>query len=327
MLNRREFLGVGIACGVTLVGAQGLCRRPRRFSRTYAPQLGLFVDHAGSDPIDQIRFLADEGFGAVADSGLRGKSPKLQSRIGAELARRGLAFGPFVGLAHFGRPTFASGSVETRRELLRETSVAIDAARRVGGADLIVIAGKRMTHVPEAIQFRRAVDTLHFCADACARHGVRVLLEPTISGGDSSRMFLRSADQATELCRAVGSPACRVLVDVFDQAIAGHDVPELLRRSSDVLGAVQLADAPRRCEPGSGDVDFRQIFDALDAVGYDGLLGMEHGKCQPGREGERALIDAYVALDRSNQRPNPAARASARQRSTSAAVRSNTSIV
>ena len=174
MLNRREFLGVGVACGVTVVGAQGLGRRSTRFSRIYAPQLGLFVHHAGNDPIDQIRFLADEGFAAVADSGLRGKSPKLQSRIGADLARRGLAFGPFIGLAHFGRVTFASGSVESRRDLLRETSLAIDAARRIGGADLIVIPGKRMHHVPEAIQFRRAVDTLRFCADACATRGANL---------------------------------------------------------------------------------------------------------------------------------------------------------
>jgi hydroxypyruvate isomerase len=327
MLNRREFLGLGLAGSAALVGLQGLRRRSTRFARNYAPQLGLFVHHAGSDPIDQSKFLQDEGFGAVADSGLRGKSPKLQSRVGEELARRGLAFGPFLGVAHFGRPTFASGSLETRRELLRETGLAIDAARRVGGADLIVIPGKGMPHVPETVQFRRAVDTLKFSADACERHGIRMLLEPTISGGDTSRMFLRSVDQAAQLCRAVGGPACRLLFDVFDQAITGQDVPELLRRSTDVLGSVQLADAPSRQEPGSGEIDFRRLFDVLDAIGYQGILGMEHGKRLSGREGERAVIDAYVTLDRSHQRPSPAARAAARQRSTSAAVKSNTSIV
>jgi hydroxypyruvate isomerase len=327
MLNRREFLGLGLAGSATLVGVPELGRRSRRFARSYAPQLGLFVQHAGSDPIDQVKFIADEGFGAVVDSGLRGKSPQLQSRIGDELARRGLAFGPFVGLAHFGRPTFASGSRETRRELLRENGLAIDAARRVGGADLIVIPGKGMSHVPDVIQFRRAVDMLKFCADACERHGVRMLLEPTISGGHTSRMFLRSVAQAAQLCRAVGSPACRLLFDVFDQAITGNDVPELLRRSRDVLGSVQLADAPSRQEPGSGELDFRPLFDVLDAIGYQGLFGMEHGKRLSGREGERAVIDAYVALDRSNQRPTPAARAAVRQRFTSASVKSNTSIV
>ncbi len=333
MLNRREFLGLGLAGGVTFAGTvtfaglQGLGRRSRRFARSYAPQLGLFVHHAGSDPVDQIKFLHDEGFGAVVDSGLRGKSPKLQSRIGAELARRGLAFAPFVGVAHFGRPTFASGSLETRRQLLRETGLAIDAARRVGGADLIVIPGKETPHVPEAVQFRRAVDTLKFCADACKRHGVRMLLEPTISGGDTSRMYLRSVDQAAQLCRAVGSPACRLLFDVFDQAVTGENVPELLIKSRDVLGSVQLADAPSRQEPGSGEIDFRQLLDVLDEIGYRGVFGMEHGKRLSGREGERAVIDAYVALDRSNHRPSPAARAAVRQRSTSASVKSNTSIV
>src|SRR5262249_20965173 len=153
-------------------------------------------------------------------------------------AQRGLSFGPFIGVAHFGRPTFASGSIETRRELLRETGLAIDAARRVGGTELIVIPGKGEPHVSDALQFPRAVDTLSFCADACERHGMRMWLEPTITGGSSSGMFLQTIDHAAELCRVVGSPACRLLFDVFDQAIAGHNVPELLKRSSDVLGSV-----------------------------------------------------------------------------------------
>lgn len=328
MLNRREFLGLGLACGVSLGGVQWLGRRhTKRFARTYAPQLALFVHHAGSDPIDQIQFLADEGFGAIADSGLKAKPPKLQARIGDQLARRGLAIGPFVGVAHFGRPTFASGSLEIRRELLRDLRLAIDTARRVGGADLIVIPGKAMPHVPEVIQDRRAVDTLRFCADACERQGIRMLLEPTASVGNSSRMFLRSVDQAAQLSRAVGSPACRLLFDVFDQAMTGNDLLQLLRRSSDVLGSVQIADAPSRHEPGSGEIDFERLFDVLDSIGYDGVLGMEHGKRLPGRDGERAVINAYVALDQSTQRPSPAERAAARQRSTSAWVKSNTSIV
>ena len=81
----------------------------------------------------------------------------------------------------------------------------------------------------------------------------------------------------------------------------------------------KLAARLRDLLPAGGDV--------LDAIGYQGLFGMEHGKRLSGREGERAVIDAYVALDRSNQRPTPAARAAVRQRSTSASVRSNTSIV
>jgi hydroxypyruvate isomerase len=317
MLNRREFLGVGVAGGVTLAGLQTTSRRSPRFSRSYAPQLRHFAQHAGNDPVDQIQFAADEGFSAVVEGGLIGQSPVLQTRIGKAVARRGLAFGPFVGVAHFGRAIFAGNAIDERRELLRETDWAIDAARRAGGTDFIVIPGKDRPHVPQAIRSRYAVDMLRLCADRCERHGVRMLLEPTVSGGDSSRMFLRSIEQAADLCRAVGSPACRVLFDVYDQVIAGHDVPKLLRQSRDVLGSVAIADAPGRREPGSGEVDFRPLFDVLDAIGYRGVLGMEHGKRLQGREGERALVDAYVALDRANHRPSPAARAAVRQRSIS----------
>lgn len=326
MLNRREFLVVGAACGVSLAGAGGLRRREGRFSRSYAPHLGMFRHHAGTDPIDQIKFLADEGFGALEDCGLRGKPPGLQARIGNELARRGMSMGLFVGLADFGRPTFASGCVDLRRGVLRELRSAVETARRVGGRYLAVVPGKRVQSLPRSIQFRHAVDTLRFCADVCEAHGLMLLLEPIEQGLDSSRLFLRSVNQATEMCRAVGRPSCRLLFDVYQQSVAGENVPQLLTQASDMLGYVQLADAPGRKEPGTGHIDFQQLFGVLDAIGYRGILGMEHGNLLPGREGERGVIDAYMTLELAAQGMWAASRAAARQAATSLSLSSKTSI-
>jgi hydroxypyruvate isomerase len=327
MINRREFLGLGAGCAVSLAGATRLgCREPR-FSRKYAPHLGMFRHHAGGDPIDQIKFLADEGFAALEDSGLRAKSPLLQARMGDELARRGMSMGLFVGLADFGRPTFASGSPELRRGVLRELRSAVETARRVGGRYLAVVPGKSVPGLSRATQTRQASDTLRFCADLSEKHGLVLLLEPISHGADSSRMFLRTASEAADLCRAVGRPSCRLLVDIYQQAVAGEEVPQLLAGTRDVLGYVQLADSPGRLEPGTGEIDFARVFDVLDAIGYRGLLGMEHGNRLAGREGERAVIDAYVALDRDAQRPSDASRAAACQRAMSSGVSSKTSIV
>src|SRR4051794_26493792 len=117
MINRRQFLGNagGWAAGMALAtGAMGAVRsRPARFSRVYAPHIGMFRHHAGGDPIDQIRFMADEGFGALEDAGLRARPVPIQERMGAELAKRGIEMGLFVGLADFGRATFASSSSRT----------------------------------------------------------------------------------------------------------------------------------------------------------------------------------------------------------------------
>jgi hydroxypyruvate isomerase len=277
----------------------------------------MFRHHAGDDPVDQVKFLADEGFVALEDNGLRAKPAALQSRIGEELARRQMTMGLFVAVADFARPTFASGSVDLRNAVLRELRSAIETARRVGGRYLAVIPGKRVAGLAPERQMRHAAETLQSCADLCEKHDLTLLLEPIDLGVNSSRLFLRTAKQAAELCRAVGRPSCRLLVDVCQQATAGHDVATLLAQTHDVLGYVQLGDWPGRKEPGTGELDFAKLLALLDGIGYRGLLGLEHGKRLPGREGERAVIAAYRALDEAAQRPIAASRAAARQRSTS----------
>ncbi len=305
VLNRREFLEAGAALGTTLAGvgaAFGFTTSPfvqfptRGFSRPFAPHFGMFRHHAGSDPIDQIRFMADEGFDAIEDCGLRGKPAALQSRIGRELACRGMEMGLFVGLADFGSPTFASGCRDLRRHVLRELQVAVDAARRVGGRSLSVVPGKSARFLPRLLQLHNAADTLRSCADICDKHGLTLLLEPIDHGAGSSRLFLQTAHQAAELCRAVGRPCCKLLFDVYQQSAGEKDVHLLLRELSPELGYVQLADYPGRKEPGTGDVDFLALLLTLDAIGYRGVLGMEHGNRESGRVGERAVIDAYRRL-------------------------------
>jgi hydroxypyruvate isomerase len=326
MLNRREFLGVGTACAVTLLGAREVARSEGRFSRTYAPHFGMFRHHVGSDPIDQIKFFADEGFGALEDSGLRAKPAGLQARIGEELARQGMSMGLFVGMADFGRPTFASGCVDLRRGVLGELRSAAETARRVGGRYLAVVPGKSVPSLPRSVQLRHAVETLRFCADVCEARDLTLLLEPIDHGPGPSRLFLRTAEQAAELCRAVGRPSCRLLFDVYQHAVAGENLPRLLVQTSDVLGYVQLADAPGRKQPGTGEIDFQQVLTVLDANDYRGVLGMEHGNLLPGKAGERAVIEAYRALERWSYRPRAASRTADRQVATSSALISKTSI-
>jgi hydroxypyruvate isomerase len=329
MMNRREFLGVGTACALSLAGGAamsgGTLLPGRRFSRHFAPHLGTFRQHAGSDAIDQIKFLADQGFTAVEDMGLRGKPAVLQMRIGEELARRGLAMGLFVGVADFGQPTFASGRADLRRDVIRDLDRAIDTARRVGGRYLSIVPGKSAANATMKAQMRKAIDTLQFCADRCEASGLVMLLEPIDHGPGASRLFLRSAVQAARLCRAVGRPSCRFLFDVYQQAVSGADLPRLLTATQDVLGYVQLADFPGRKEPGTGEIDFRALFSTLDAIGYAGILGMEHGNSLPGCEGERAVVEAYATLERRLYRRSASAAADLHA-STSLWVRSKTSI-
>jgi hydroxypyruvate isomerase len=304
MMNRRDFLQIGsggAVCLAALGRSSFASARPNRFCHNYAPQLGMFRHHAGSDPIDQIRFLAEQGFRSIEDTGLRGKSSALQAQIGAELARHRMTLACFTGVADFGRPTFASDRCDLRLDVLRELRLAVETADRVGGQMLSLVPGRGDATFAPADQRRNAIDLIQRCADVCEPRGIALLLEPVDHGPGRSRMFLHSAQQAAELCRVVGRPSCRVLVDVYQQTAAGEDVARLLGELCDVLGHVQLGDFPDRKEPGTGELDFPSLLTTLSTVGYRGALGMEHGNAIAGLAGERAVIDAYLTLDRRAQ--------------------------
>ena len=121
-----------------------------------------------------------------------------------------------------------------------------------------------------------------------------MVLEPL---ADTPDLFLRTGDQAYEICRAVDSPSCKILYDMYHiQRNAGHIIPVMDLIWSEVA-YLQIGDNPGRREPGTGEMNYQNIFKHVHAKGFTGVLGMEHGNARPGKEGERAVIDAYVAAD------------------------------
>jgi hydroxypyruvate isomerase len=143
-------------------------------------------------------------------------------------------------------------------------------------------------------QTARLIDTLRRAADILAPHGLVMVLEPL---ADTPDLFLRTGDQAYEICRAVDSPSCKILYDMYHiQRNAGHIIPVMDLIWSEVA-YLQVGDNPGRKEPGTGEMNYQNIFKHVHAKGFTGVLGMEHGNARPGKEGERAVIDAYVAAD------------------------------
>jgi hydroxypyruvate isomerase len=80
------------------------------------------------------------------------------------------------------------------------------------------------------------------------------------------------------------------------QITEGNIIPNIDRAWSEI-GYFQQGDNPGRKEPGTGEMNYRNIFGHIHARGYTGILGMEHGVAKPGKEGEKALLAAYRAAD------------------------------
>ena len=112
-MNRRRFLNTSlVATGAAVmaeageVAAASVPANP--FRMKYAPHFGMFRHHAGEDFIDQLRFMADQGFRAFEDNGMKGRTVEDQNRIARELQRLEMDMGVFVATADFRNVTFAS---------------------------------------------------------------------------------------------------------------------------------------------------------------------------------------------------------------------------
>jgi hydroxypyruvate isomerase len=299
ILSRRNFVvgAAGAALAAASLGSRaGAAASDGAFKLKYAPSLGVFREHAGRDPIDQLRFMADEGFSAVFDNGLMGKPPALQERIGREVDRLGMTLGPFVLYADFSVKSMVTSDAESRDMLVKRIRQGIEVAKRTGAKWALMVPGRYDEQLEWDYQTANVVDNLRRFADIVEPSGLVLVIEP-LNRHDHPGLFLTAIPQAYQICRAVDHPCCKIVNDLYHQQITeGNLIPNVDRAWSEIA-AFHIGDNPGRKEPGTGEINYRNIFKHLHEKGYDGVLCMEHGTSLRGKQGEQALIDAYRACD------------------------------
>ena len=110
-------------------------------------------------------------------------------------------------------------------------------------------------------------------------------------------MYLERSDHAYMLCKAVDSPAVKILFDIYHQQIAEGNLIPNIKRFWDEIAYFQIGDNPGRNEPTTGEINYRNVFKTIHDKGFNGLLGMEHGNYQGGAAGEMAVVQAYRESD------------------------------
>ncbi len=302
-MKRRDFV-VTLAAGAlgagtpAQAGATPARARRHAFKLRYAPHFGMFKHHAGDDLIDQIAFMADQGFTAFEDNGMKSRPVDVQERIAAEMSRRGMAMGVFV--AHtisWNQPNLAHGDAALREQFLQEIRESVEVAKRVNATWMTVVPGHKDARLEMDYQTAHVVESLKRAAGILEPHGLVMVLEPLNPFRDHPGQFLAKIPQAYAVCKAVGSPACKILFDLYHQQITeGNLIPNIDAAWGEVA-YFQIGDNPGRNEPTTGEINYRNVFRHLHEKGYRGILGMEHGNARPGKEGEQAVIDAYVYCD------------------------------
>jgi hydroxypyruvate isomerase len=165
-------------------------------------------------------------------------------------------------------------------EFRDSVDIAAAVGKRLGTRVFNALYGNRVDATDPRDQDDLAVQNL---ARAAALLDGTVVLEP-LSG--APRYPLRTAADALAVAERVGAANVALLADLYHLTVNGDDVAAVIREHGDRIGHVQIADAPGRHEPGTGEIPFDEHFAALAAVGYSGWIGLEY---VPSTTSERAF--------------------------------------
>lgn len=265
------------------------------FQLDYAPHQGMFASTAGKNFLDEIKYIHELGFRSIEDNGMPGRSVDEQTKIGELLAKLGMRMGVFVvPKGGNGANTLAAGKQEHVDIFIKGVKESLEIAKRVNAKWVTVVPGDYQRNLPIGVQTANVIEALKRGAEILEPHGVTMVLEPL---SDTPDLFLRFTDQTYEICKAVGSPSCKILFDAYHQQKNEGNLINLMNLCWSEIAYVQVGDNPGRQEPTTGEINYKNVFKWLKEKGYTGVVGMEHGMSMKGVEGEKALLAAYREVD------------------------------
>lgn len=294
---RNSLLAAGAAItGNSLTSAAGInSAADKPFNLDYAFHDGMFRNSAGEHFIDQIKYAYDKGFRSIEDNKLIDRSPVEQKQIGEALEKLSMRMGVFV-VPKGGNSanTLAAGKQEHLDIFLDGCRKTVEAAKRVNAKWVTVVPGDFERKLPLGIQTGHVIDALKRGAEILEPHGIIMVLEPL---SDSPNLFLQTSHQAYEICRGVRSPSCKILYDAYHLQKTEGNLISNIGLCWNEIAYFQVGDNPGRKEPGTGEINYRNVFKYIHGRGYKGIIGMEHGISIQGKEGEGKLIAAYRDAD------------------------------
>ena len=305
-MKRRQFIKTGLITSSlpfagSLLWANSLNQKTKKdapFKLLYAPHFGMFTHHSGKDLIDQIQFMYDQGFRSLEDNGMKDRSLFDQKRIAKKMSQLDMTMGVFVAhKIYWNKPNLASGDKDLRNEFVDHIRESVEVAKRVNAKWMTVVPGHVDLGQEMGYQTANVVEALRRASAILEPHGLVMVLEPLNWWANHAGQFLSEIPQAYEICRAVDSPSCKILFDIYHQQITEGNIIPNIDKSWDEIAYFQIGDNPGRKEPTTGEINYMNVFKHIHGKGYKGVLGMEHGNSKSGKAGELAVIVAYRKVD------------------------------
>jgi hydroxypyruvate isomerase len=267
-MNRREFSQLAVAAGL---GQAFLKGNAQAVTPAEGPRFSVMLWTIEKQaPFDRcIEIVAAAGYNGVE---LVGEFQKWSSeetrRVMTKMRSLGLVFDAMSGVkAGFSDPS------ETDAFMTQLTS-QIRSAKELECPMIILLSGKRVDGLDPKAQHQASVDNLKRAADLAAKNDVQIVIEP-IDPLENPTIYLRTVSDGFDIVREVGSPHVKVLYDFYHEQRAFGNLIEKLEGNIDLIGLVHIADVPGRHDPGTGEIDYANIYRKLAELRYSKFIAME----------------------------------------------------
>ena len=178
-MNRRKFIQNSAlttsALAMTSVSGSAMSSTTTSkydFKLKYAPHLGMFKHNAGDDPIDQLKYMADQGFTAFEDNGMKKREVALQEKMAKTMQQLGIEMGVFVAhTIYWTKPNLASGDKDLRAEFLKEIKESVEVAKRVNAKWMTVVPGHVDMRLKKSYQTENVSESVRQASEILEPHG------------------------------------------------------------------------------------------------------------------------------------------------------------
>ncbi len=169
---------------------------------------------------------------------------------------------------------------------------ALEYAKTLGCPRLNCLVGKTPPGVaPEKVR-QTLIENLRFAAKALDQEGIRLLIEP-LNDQDLPGFYLVRTRDAFQLMEEVQHPNLFLQYDIYHMQIMEGNLSKTITSHLSRIGHIQLADVPGRHEPGTGEINFNNLFRFIDEAGYEGWMGCEYTPAGRTEEGLK-WIEPYL---------------------------------
>ncbi|MCL1951709.1 MAG: TIM barrel protein [Oscillospiraceae bacterium] len=165
------------------------------------------------------------------------------------------------------------------------------AAQTLGCTTIVVTTGNERRDVPRETQHANVVAALKAALPVIKGTGIQLVLEPLNTLVNHKGYYLTSTAEGAQIVREVNSPQMRLLYDVYHQQITEGNLIETIRKYIGVIGHFHTGDVPGRNEPGTGEINYKNVFKAIAETGYEGYVVFECGRTEPVEVVTRKMFD------------------------------------